>query len=95
MPVETLGIKELHKKQMQQPKMIEEEKIDPLLTAFKAISRVLAVRLFLFLSLIGAFVLSLIAIHDKDSASLYVLIAYSFLTTGPLVLLEWKGKKGG
>lgn len=95
MAVETVSVREVHKKQMQQPQIIEEHENNAVLAVFKAIGMVLAVRLFLFLSLLGSFVLSLYAVHDKDSASLWVLIAYSFLTTGPLVLLEWKGKKGG
>lgn len=68
---------------------------DVLLAMFTAISAVLAVRLFLFLSLIGTFVLAIIAIYDKSTASLWVVIAYAFLTTGPLAFLEWRGKKGG
>lgn len=64
-----------------------------LLAMFKAISYVLAVRLFLFLSLIGTFTLAIIAIYDKSMASLWVVIAYAFLTTGPLAFLEWRGKK--
>ena len=68
---------------------------DVLLSMFTAISAVLAVRLFLFLSLIGTFVLAIIAIYDKTTASLWVVIAYAFLTTGPLAFLEWRGKKNG
>ncbi len=66
-----------------------------ILGVFKAIATVLAIRLFLFLSLVGTFSLSLIAIYDKTSQSLWVVIAYAFLTTGPLAFLEWKGKRNG
>ena len=66
-----------------------------ILGVFQAIGIVLAIRLFLFLSLIGTFVLAVIATHDKDAMSLGVMVAYSLLTTVPLAILEWRGKKGG
>lgn len=66
-----------------------------MLATFRAIAMILAIRLFLFLSLVGTFVLAMIATANKDPASLWVMIGYSFLTTGPLAFLEWRGKKNG
>lgn len=53
---------------------------------------ILAVRLFLFLSLIGAFVLAWVAIHAETTASLAVFVAYDILVIFPLVYLDLKGK---
>ena len=53
-----------------------------------ALCRVLAVRFLLFLSLIGAFVLALEAMSLQTMAALAILVAYSVLTLGPLVILE-------
>ena len=95
MTVERIVTKEIVDNSKQEPESSSNSKNIQVLSVFKAIGIVLAVRFFLFLSLLGSFVLSLIAIYDKNLASLLVLIAYSLLTTGPLVLLEWKGKKNG
>lgn len=65
---------------------------DLLNAAFAAIARVLAVRLQLLLSLIGAFALALGAMAWQSPAGLYVLIAYSALTVLPLVWLEFSGR---
>lgn len=53
-----------------------------------ALTRVLVVRFLLFLSLIGAFVLAIGAMHRETLPALAVLVAYALLTTGPLVWLE-------
>lgn len=98
MAVKTISIKEIpsEKKQVElseeQPRL---SKNDIIMGIFKTLWVILTIRLFIFLSLIGSFVLSLIAIHDKDLVSISVLIAYSFLTTGPLVLLEHRGRING
>lgn len=63
--------------------------------AFRAISRILAVRFQLLLSLIGAFVLALHAMQWQTSAGLWVLIAFCALITGPLVWLEYSGRPRG
>jgi hypothetical protein len=63
--------------------------------AFRAIARVLAVRFQLLLSLIGAFVLAIMAMMSQAPASLYVLIAFCVLITGPLVWLEFSGRPRG
>jgi hypothetical protein len=53
-----------------------------------ALTRVLAVRFLLFLSLIGAFVLALGAMQFQTIPAIAVLIAYALLTVGPIVALE-------
>lgn len=62
---------------------------------FQVVARVLAVRFFLFLTLAGSFALSIIATQNQSPQSLWVLIAYSFLTTFPLAFLEVRNKTGG
>lgn len=62
---------------------------------FKVAARILAVRVFLLLTLAGAFSLAIIATQNQSPQSLWVLIAYSFLTTFPLAFLELRNKSGG
>lgn len=66
-----------------------------ILGVLRAIGIVLAVRLFLFLSLVGTFALALIATRATDYLPLTVMIAYACLTTGPLAYLELKGRTHG
>lgn len=63
--------------------------------AFKVAARVLAVRLFLFLSLIGSFVLAIIATDNGSPQSSWVLLLYAIVTTLPLTVLEIWGKRRG
>lgn len=65
-----------------------------ILAAFRVTALILAVRAFLFMSLIGAFVLSMIATENGSPQSAYVLFIYSLVTILPVTLLEWKGKRG-
>ena|ERR1700733_3710905 len=65
-----------------------------ILAGFKVTARILAVRFFLFLSLVGSFALSVIATENASPQSAYVLILYALVTTIPLVVLEWRGKGG-
>lgn len=58
---------------------------DALLAVFKVISQVLAIRLFLLLAVIGAFVLAYIAMQSTDIHTSWVLAIYSALTILPLV----------
>lgn len=78
-------------------KMVEvnEAEYSAILAGFNVAAKVLAIRFFLFLSLIGTFSLALIAIEDKTFASLFVMIAYAFLTTGTLAVLECRGRPNG
>lgn len=65
---------------------------DLLHAAFTAIAKVLAVRLQLLLSLIGAFVLAMGAMAWQTPAGLWVLTAWCILAVLPLVWLEWGGR---
>lgn len=65
---------------------------DQINAVFAAISRVLAVRLQLLLSLLGAFALAVMAMQWQSSAGLWLLIAWCLLTVIPLVALEWAGR---
>lgn len=58
------------------------------LAVIVALTRVLAVRFLLFLSLCGAFVLAIEAMQRETIPALAVLVAYALLTLGPLVALE-------
>lgn len=62
---------------------------------FKVTAKVLAVRLFLFLSLIGSFVLSIIATSNQNIQSAWVLCLYACVTTLPLTALEVIGRRNG
>ena len=68
---------------------------DHINAVFAAIAKVLAVRLQLLLSLIGAFVLALGAMRSQDWPGLSVLIAFCGLTILPLVWLEYSGRPRG
>lgn len=59
------------------------------LGAFVAIANVLAARVLLLLSGIGAFALAWVAAHSEGWMPLYVLIAYGLLVVGPLAWLDW------
>jgi len=56
----------------------------------RAISAILAIRLFLLLSVAGAFVLAFMAMADTTSHSIWVLAVYCVLTVLPLVFLSFK-----
>ena len=74
-----------------------EAKYSAVLAAFQVASRILAIRLFLFLSLLGAFILAMIATENGAVQSAWVLCLYSLVTTLPLTILEisGRGKRGG
>jgi hypothetical protein len=63
------------------------------ISVFKAISHILAIRLFLLLSVIGSFVLSFMAMAASDSHSVWVLAVYNSLTTLPLVIWDLLARK--
>ena len=66
-----------------------------LLAAFKVTAMILAIRLFLFLSLVGSFVLAVIATENNSIQSAWVLFLYAGVTTLPLTFIEiWRGKGG-
>jgi uncharacterized YccA/Bax inhibitor family protein len=76
------------------PEQVEAE-YSVVLAAFKVAARVIAIRLFLFLSLIGSFTLAIIATNNQNPQSAWVLLLYACVTTLPLSVLEFKGRKGG
>ncbi|MGB6501649.1 MAG: hypothetical protein WBG19_09705 [Thermoplasmata archaeon] len=61
-----------------------------IVAVIRAISAILAVRLFLLLSVIGSFVLAYLAMLDTTTHSIWVLVAYCVLTVLPLVFLSFK-----
>jgi hypothetical protein len=62
--------------------------LDVVVGAFSALGYALSARALLLLSLIGAFVLSLMAITSQTLAALEVLIAYCCFTVIPVAYLE-------
>jgi hypothetical protein len=60
----------------------------PIVAAVKVIARILAVRLILLLSVLGGFVLGVMAMVAQSWPGLAILIAYALLTVLPLVWLE-------
>lgn len=72
-----------------------EAAISQALTAINVFIRILAIRLFLFLSLAGSFALSIIATNTQSVQSSVVLVLYALVTTLPLTILEIRGRLGG
>lgn len=66
-----------------------------MLAVFQVAAKVLAIRFFLFLSLVGSFVLSIVATNNQNMQSAWVLVLYASVTTLPLTLLEWRKHGGG
>lgn len=108
MAVERVGVEEImgETKVVQmipetpQKKQITPEQVEArysaVLAAMQVAAKILAVRLFLFLSLVGAFVLAMIATSNDLTQSAWVLLLYSCVTTLPLTILEiFNGKRGG
>lgn len=79
-----------------QPQMPDDEKEKlymALQATFIVAARILAIRLFLFFSIIGSFVLALIATGNQSP--LWVNLLYACATTLPLSVLEFAGKRTG
>ncbi len=78
------------------PKKLRKEavKIDLVLSIINVVSKILAVRLFIFLSIIGSFVLALIADNNQTLQSIAVVVLFACVTTLPLTLLEWRNRNG-
>lgn len=72
----------------------KEAEYNAILAAFNVASRILAIRFFLFLSLAGSFVLSVIATNNQSTLSIWVIGIFALVTTMPLTLLEFRGKRG-
>ncbi|HEY4355959.1 MAG TPA: hypothetical protein VGN16_09445 [Acidobacteriaceae bacterium] len=65
-----------------------------LLAAFAAMGFAMSARFLLFLSLLGAFALAVMAMLEPTNPKLIVLGMYGILTTLPLVALEVVAKRG-
>jgi len=76
------------------PEAVEAE-YSALLAMFRVATRILAVRLFLLLSLAGSFALSIIATNNQTPQSAWVLVLYAMVTTLPLTALEIMGRRNG
>lgn len=61
-----------------------------IVAVIRAISAILAIRLFLLLSIGGSIGLAYLAMLDTSSHSIWVLTAYCVLTVLPLVFLSFK-----
>lgn len=66
-----------------------------ILAAFTALGYALSARSILLLSLIGAFVLGLLAALAQTTATLYVLIAFAVLVVLPITCLEFFRRSAG
>ena len=85
--------------QMSQPPMIPpapspEKDYSAVLAAMQVAAKILAVRFFLFLSLMGSFVLALLAHNSQSTTSEVIMVIYACVTTLPLTVLEVVRKKG-
>lgn len=77
------------------PKTVEntEAEYSAILAGFKVAAHILAIRFFLFLSLVGSFSLAIIATGNQSVQSAYVLVIFACVATLPLAVLEWNGRK--
>lgn len=66
---------------------------EQILTVFRALARILAVRVLLFLSLAGTFVLALMAMSKESWMGMAMAVAFALLTIGPLAWLEVMGRR--
>lgn len=72
-----------------------DEQYSAILAGFNVAARILAIRLFLFMSLVGSFVLSVIATGNQSMLSVWVVGVFASVTTLPLTVLEIRAKRGG
>lgn len=88
--VERVRVEEVRPKPtLVSPTPQEAPKASALLAVFAAIAKILAVRLQLLLSLVGAFVIALLAMAWQSYIGLAILGAFCLLTVIPLVWLAW------
>jgi ABC-type bacteriocin/lantibiotic exporter with double-glycine peptidase domain len=66
--------------------------LESFLPVFGVLAAVLAVRLFLLLAVVGAFILAQTALVSNDTHSLWVLVVYCGFTILPLVWLDAYGR---
>lgn len=67
--------------------------LDVIVTAFSGLAFALSARAILFVSIIGAFILAVMAVNRADGWGLGVLIAYATLIVVPLCWLEYKRRE--
>jgi len=79
----------------QNPDVAREQRIDAkiahngqIITVITALSKILAIRLYLFFTLIGAFILGQNALDKGTWIALTVVVAYGMLTVLPLCILD-------
>ena len=65
-----------------------EKEYSAVLAAMQVAAKILAVRFLLSLSLIGSFVLALLAHNSQSTVSEVIMIIYACVTTLPLTLIE-------
>ncbi len=78
-------------------KATQEAVIGASLGVFQALATILAIRLLLFLTLIGGFALAVSAMEHQTAISVLVLVAYSVLIIFPTATIEYgrNFRKGG
>lgn len=65
-----------------------EAEYSAILAAMQVAAKILAIRFFLFLSLIGSFILAILAHNSQSTISEVVMVIYACVTTLPLTLIE-------
>lgn len=63
------------------------------LAAMQVAAKILAVRFFLFLSLVGSFVLAILAHNSQSTVSEVIMVIYACVTTLPLTVIDLIGRK--
>lgn len=79
------------------PQMIppsKEVEYSAVLAAMQVAAKILAVRFFLFLSLVGSFVLAILAHNSQSTVSETIMVIYACVTTLPLTALELYRTRG-
>lgn len=72
-----------------------EAQYSAVLAAMQVAAKIIAIRFFLFLSLLGSFSLAIMAMNNQTSQSAWVMLLYACVTTFPLTILEIFGRKSG
>lgn len=94
-PAPQLSLPETPETRVVAPVIIQREEVsEVLLAAFAAMGFAMSARFLLFLSLLGAFALAVMAMLEPTNPKLIVLGMYGILTTLPLVALEVVAKRG-
>lgn len=67
--------------------------MDVMLAAFQALAFAISARALLMLSIVGAFVLAVLAMEMPDGMRLGILIAYAVLVVVPMCFLEFRRRE--